>query len=81
MLISPPVRLASTCCPSPDADLPRATRAATMPNATYSPATRSAIGGPARIGSPGSPLTLMKPLIAWAMKSNAGRSTYGPVLP
>ena len=39
------------------------------------------IGGPARIGSPGAPVTLMKPLIAWAMKSNAGRSTYGPLLP
>ena len=52
-----------------------------MPNAAYSPATRSAIGGPARIGSPGVPLTLMKPLIAWAMKSNAGRRAYGPALP
>jgi hypothetical protein len=39
------------------------------------PAIRSAIGGAARIGGPsGSPVTLMNPLIAWAMKSKDGRS-------
>ena len=36
---------------------------------------RSPIGGPARIGAPlRSPVTLMNPLIAWAMKSKDGRS-------
>ena len=43
---------------------------------------RSDIGGAARIGGPSSaPLTLMKPLIACAMKSNEGRSRYGPSRP
>ena len=67
--------LALTGCDRPTRGRRAATRAATMPSAAYSPATRSAIGGPARTGSPGAPVTLMNPLIAWAMKSNAGRST------
>ena len=38
--------------------------------------------GLARAGaSPSAPLTLMKPLIACAMKSNDGRSRYGPSMP
>ena len=53
-----------------------------MPIAAYAPAMRSDSGGAARAGaSPSAPLTLMKPLIACAMKSNDGRSRYGPSSP
>ena len=53
-----------------------------MPSAPWRPATRSAIGGPARNGGPSAvPVTLMNPLIAWAMKSKDGRSRYGPLVP
>ena len=53
-----------------------------MPIAAYAPAMRSDSGGAARAGgSPSAPLTLMKPLIACAMKSNDGRSRYGPSMP
>ena len=60
----------------------RRSRAAVTASAPYSPAVRSLIGGPARKGGPSaSPFRLMKPLMAWAMKSKAGRSRYGPLVP
>jgi hypothetical protein len=41
-----------------------------MPTAPKMPVLRSATGTPARAGGPpGSPVTLMMPLIAWAMMS------------
>jgi hypothetical protein len=53
-----------------------------MPIAAYAPAMRSEMGGAARVGGWSSaPFTLMNPLIACAMKSNAGRSRYGPSRP
>ena len=76
MLIRPPIRLASTRWP-----------AAVVPRSRASSAARSAEGGvepgdEVADRRPGAqrlavrrPFTLMKPLIAWAMKSNAGRST------
>ncbi|MNU08958.1 hypothetical protein D3C72_2552510 [compost metagenome] len=49
--------------------------AATTPSAPFRPAARSLMGGPARMGGSSSPpFRLMKPLMAWAMKSKAGRS-------
>ena len=77
MLIKALLRLDPIVSPRPVR--PRRTNAAQTPSAAYSPATRSLIGRPERSGgSSGAPLTLMKPLIAWAMKSKAGRSRYGP---
>ena len=32
-------------------------------------------------GPPGSPVMLMTPLIAWAMRSKPGRCAHGPVCP
>ena len=53
----------------------RRNRAAKMPIAAYIPDNKSEIGGAARIGgSFSSPFTLMKPLIAWAIKSKEGLS-------
>ena len=73
-------RLVATSSPCPVRS--RRTSAAQMPIAAYAPAMRSDSGGAARIGgSPSAPLTLMKPLIACAMKSNDGRSRYGPSRP
>ena len=73
-------RLADTSSPFPVRS--RRTSAPQMPIAAYAPAIRSDSGGAARCGgSPSAPLTLMKPLIACAMKSNVGRSRYGPSWP
>ncbi|MCY1379036.1 hypothetical protein D9M69_667180 [compost metagenome] len=60
----------------------RRNSAASTPSAPFMPATRSLMGGPARMGGSFSPpFRLMNPLIAWAMKSKAGRSRYGPEVP
>ncbi len=48
----------------------RAMQAVRMPTAQYSPADRSATGTPHLAGSPPlSPVTLISPDIAWAMRS------------
>ncbi len=50
--------------------------------AQNSPEPRSATGMPLLTGRPsGSPVMLMTPLIACAMRSYPGRSAYGPVCP
>ena len=60
----------------------RRSKAAIIPIAAYIPDNRSEIGGAARIGgSPSSPFTLIKPLMACAIKSKDGRSAYGPSKP
>ena len=76
MLISPPVRLASTRWPCPDAG--PAARDQRGDDAERRVQAGDQIGdrraGAHRLAA-AAPLTLMKPLMAWAMKSNAGRST------
>ncbi|MNT85875.1 hypothetical protein D3C72_2260940 [compost metagenome] len=68
-----PSRLTLTLSPCPVRS--RRNRAATIPKAPFIPATRSLIGGPARMGGSCSPpFRLMNPLIACAMKSKAGLS-------
>ena len=68
-----PRRLTLTLSPWPVRS--RRSSAATMPSAPFMPATRSLMGGPARMGGwLSAPFRLMNPLIACAMKSKAGRS-------
>ena len=68
------------CCPRPV--VPRAMSAASTPFTAIRPTARSAMGTPHFTGLPlGSPVTLMMPLMPWAMRSKPGRSAYGPVCP
>src|SRR4051812_14677827 len=70
----------STCCPTPVRRLE--IQAARIPMAQNSPEPRSATGIPLLTGRPSaSPVMLMTPLIACAMRSYPGRSAYGPVCP
>ena len=53
-----------------------------MPIAQNRPALRSETGTPHLTGLPsGSPVTLMIPEAAWAIRSKPGRCAYGPVCP
>ncbi|MNX60323.1 hypothetical protein D3C86_912250 [compost metagenome] len=64
----------------------RRSSAATMPSAAYTPVVRSTIGTPTFCGPPPglssrSPVTLIRPPMAWIRKSYAGSAARGPVCP
>gem|GEM_PF-3606768 len=70
----------SMCVPCPLACAARSADA--MANAPYSPAEKSASGTPHLTGSPpGSPVTLMMPLMAWMVRSKPPSCARGPDWP
>ena len=53
-----------------------------MASAAFMPVTMSTTGKPTRVGSPpATPLTLIRPHIAWAQASYPGRPPSGPSPP
>ena len=78
--IAPSHSEVSICWPSPVRS--RACNADRMPIAQNSPAHRSRDRHAALTGlPPGSPVTLITPLMPCAIRSNPGRCAYGPVCP